>query len=96
MFLEEMRNFLENACLFLTQSRKNPNNACLFVKELRKKSPEKRLFLIRTVSYLRGTPVGPYGGPRGGALSYERGTPELEVNPGPGKGHPLPNETVTT
>ena len=39
--------------------------------------------------------VGPYGGPRGGALSYERGTPELEVHPGPGKGHPLPEEKVT-
>jgi hypothetical protein len=58
LFLEEIRNFPKNACLFLEEIRNFPKNACLFLTQIRKKSPEKRLFLIRTVSYERGTPVG--------------------------------------
>jgi hypothetical protein len=57
LFLDKLRNFFKNACLFLKKLRNFPKTACLFLKKSRNFLPEKRLFLIRTVSYERGTPV---------------------------------------
>ena len=51
------RFVLKNGCFFLTKIRNFPKNCCLFLKELRNFSLQKRLFLIRTVSCERGTPV---------------------------------------
>ena len=53
--LKELRKLSKNGCLL--QKKKFSNNGCLFLEKLRKISLQKRLFLIRTVSYDRSTPV---------------------------------------
>ena len=51
----------KNGCSFLQEIRNFWKNGCLFLKKTRNKSLQKRLFLIRTVSCERGTPVGSWG-----------------------------------
>ena len=50
----------KHECLFLKKIRNSPRNP-RFKKKKRNSWPEKYLFLIRTVSYDRGTPVGNNG-----------------------------------
>ena len=69
--LKRLRNFSQNGCLFLSKNKKPSKNGCFFLRKSRNFSLQERLFLIRTVSYERGTPVGSYQG--GG--SHERGSP---------------------
>jgi len=74
VFLKTIRNFLKNGWVFHFLKRNFPRNGWGFLKKKRRFSPQKRLFLIRTVSYERGTPckvyapgTGPDSGLSGGS-----------------------------